>query len=359
MLNWAKNTEWGLQAMNKGLAVTKQLLQDIMAGTTGKGNLKEAARIAESMSVTESNRTKDEFTAAKMESEIKQLQVQAAATTFLTEKKTLLGKAIQKEAELKEFLHKQAVQERDDAYAFWGINLGNVDAKNKYFEAAKKVLQIEGMDSRLLMSQYTAVVEQQTKRALDLAEAFADVEVNIEDLKKAYGDGLIAKYGQTMAGVNIGTNPSGSIQKYGGYTKGQSGLVDAMASDMAAGVEDLSYGLTDVQKNLLDLAGQFSGFFSDVNLGFQGMIDGLITGLKRLVMELISKTAILLILSAITGGGFTIGTALKAVAGGMSGGMIGSGGGGLTSAAPTGSGGMLSAEISADKLKFILENRTS
>lgn len=64
---------------------------------------------------------------------------------------------------------------------------------------------------------------------------------------------------------------------------------------------DMIKEFSDMQTALMDLSATFSTFFSDVNLGFQGMVDGVITGLKRLVMELIAKSAILALLSVITG----------------------------------------------------------
>lgn len=98
--------------------------------------------------------------------------------------------------------------------------------------------------------------------------------------------------------------------------------------DVSSQVKEFS----SMQEAIMSLSATFSTFFSDVNLGFQGMIDGIITGLKRLVMELLAKAAILGILALITGVplsgemfknllfGDSIGSLLK-------GGAIGGGGG--------------------------------
>jgi hypothetical protein len=67
-------------------------------------------------------------------------------------------------------------------------------------------------------------------------------------------------------------------------------------------LDTITKGLTEQQEELLELSDTFAGFFSDVNLGFQGMIDGVITGIKRLVMELVAKAVFLTILTVITGG---------------------------------------------------------
>jgi predicted RNase H-like nuclease (RuvC/YqgF family) len=90
---------------------------------------------------------------------------------------------MEKEKELKAFLLGEARKDLQIAYDNWKINLGNIDAKNKYYEAAKKVVEIEGMDSRRLMSQTTGVIEQQAQRARDLADAFTEVESGSSKLK--------------------------------------------------------------------------------------------------------------------------------------------------------------------------------
>ena len=67
----------------------------------------------------------------------------------------------EKEKELKAFLLTEARKDLQIAYDHWKINIGNVDAKNEYYKAAKKVVEIEGMDSKRLMSQYTGILEQE------------------------------------------------------------------------------------------------------------------------------------------------------------------------------------------------------
>jgi hypothetical protein len=75
-----------------------------------------------------------------------------------------------------------------------------------------------------------------------------------------------------------------------------SGLVDHVDTGQ------MVQGLTETQEALIGLADTFAGFFSDVNLGFQGMIDGVITGIKRLIAELIAKAVWLALLSLLPGG---------------------------------------------------------
>lgn len=131
-----------------------------------------------------------------------------------------------------------------------------------------------------------------------------------------------------------------------------------------AGVPDttpLTEGLTETQQALIGLSDQFAGFFSDVNLGFEGMIKGVITGIKRLVMELIAKAAFLAILSAIfpaAGVALNIGTILggngaKLLQSKSSGKLTS----GAASATSVGSQ-QLVASISGKNLTFLMNNRS-
>lgn len=136
----------------------------------------------------------------------------------------------------------------------------------------------------------------------------------------------------------------------------------ALAAEMAASVQDLSSGLDESQQALVNLADEFAGFFSDVNMGFQGMIEGVISGIKRLVMELAAKAAFLAILSAIfPGAGVSLN--LQNILGGNIGKLIGGGTTGSTSSGlgnvvvPSGSigTGNLTANVTMRQFKVSLQ----
>lgn len=149
--------------------------------------------------------------------------------------------------------------------------------------------------------------------------------------------------------VTFGTAPAlpNTLSKY-------SGTADpAKAALMAADVQDLSEGLTESQKSLLDLSKTFAGFFSDVNLGFQGMIDGVITGIKRLVMELLAQAIILTLLTIITGGTVN-GAMFKSLLPAGLGKVVGSGGGGGAGIGHNVTQNQLMASINGRDLKIIL-----
>jgi len=59
------------------------------------------------------------------------------------------------------------------------------------------------------------------------------------------------------------------------------------------------------------LSQSFDVLFTSTEDGFKNMIESIITGLKRLVAELLARMAVLTILNAITGGGARGGIGLK------------------------------------------------
>lgn len=106
---------------------------------------------------------------------------------------------------------------------------------------------------------------------------------------------------------------------------------------------------SSMQEAIMNLSETFSTFFSDVNLGFQGMIDGIITGLKRLVMELLAKAAILALLGVITGVPLS-GAMFKNL---LFGGNIGS----LLKGGAIGGGGGAAAVPLSGKVEFVLKGK--
>jgi hypothetical protein len=403
MLMWAKNTEWGTGIVNKALAKTKQLMQDIMTSQTGKGNIKEAGRIADVKSANEANATKVDYEAAKMQSELNQLLVEASDRTLtLADKKNILNKAIEKEAELKKYLLTEAKSELQAAYDYWKINLGNINAKNDYYKAAKKVVEIEGTDSLRIKSMYTETLKEEKKILEDLVKAFQTYEQDERDLQgkqtgenigilnarlkdyrgeleladpadKKYIANLQVKINRTEALIEKINELTGLLKKasienvnflpqnntttsvFGKKTYGVAPAISnklasggkvtgtqEQANAMADAIEVLPDALNESQTALLGLADTFAGFFSDVNLGFQGMIDGVITGIKRLVAELLANAVILAILNTLFPGSavpLSLGNILGGSASKLVGGSVSSGGsvlGGSTIGAATG-----------------------
>ena len=180
LINWFKETAAGAEVMNVSLAVSKQLLTDIIMGQGF--HLKEAFKNAKAQTKINEDNAVQGYQLAKMHKELNLLVVAAAdQTKSLAEKKEILTKAMAKEREIKEFLIKDAKEERKVLWDVWQANLANTKAREDFYKAAARLEEVQGMASRGLMSQYTAVLEQQAQRARDLAEAFTPLPEDVAE----------------------------------------------------------------------------------------------------------------------------------------------------------------------------------
>ena len=290
MIGWLKDTELGAEAVNITMGVTKQLFTDLMAGQGF--HIKEAIKNAQIQTKINKENIEEGWVVKKMQTELNKLIVAASNQTLsLAEKKELLTKAMEKEHELKQYLLKDAIEERKAAWDFLQVNKQSITAYKAFVTAAERVLEIEGMDSRRLMSQYSGVMEQQAQRARDLVDAFTPLPKILEDVNERLQNPINYQ--------SLGKAARGNMKGLPGFEKpGMEGIQNA-PGQAAEAIKEFS----SMQEAIMNLSATFSTFFSDVNLGFQGMIAGIITGLKRLVMELMSKAVFLTILSVITGGG--------------------------------------------------------
>lgn len=158
IVKWMKDTEWGANAMNTTLSVSKQLLQSVMTGQTM--NWRETIKLSEEKNRIINKESKELYEVAKRQRELNLLVVSAAdQTKTLTERKELYNEALKKEQELKNYLLTEAQEELEAAHREWQMNIGNIDAKNEYYKIAAKIQNIMGMDSRRIMSQYTGLLE--------------------------------------------------------------------------------------------------------------------------------------------------------------------------------------------------------
>lgn len=222
------------------------------------------------------------------------------------------------------------------------------------------------------------------KSNLPFAEAYAKQTGRSSETLKEYNEGLaenaslLLKQREQLAAINElralkkAQEPINKVTEFPGLTglPGQNNL-EALQKDVGILSPGGDYSgdkikeFSDMQVAIMDLSSTFSRFFSDVNLGFEGMIEGVITGIKRLVAELIAKAVFLTLLSAITGVPLTGEMFKSLMFGGSVGSLIGGGaiGGGASSAVGNVSQGMMTdqllASVTGKQLDIVLRRGTS
>jgi hypothetical protein len=210
----------------------------------------------------------------------------------------------------------------------------------------KELLEIDITDKSAIQTKYNeiAAIEAQIKAITDLGLSLDEIKKKQRELSKSSIENVnFLPQNNTTTSVfgkkTYGVAPARSNKLApGGKITG----TQEQANAMADAIEVLPDALNESQEALLGLADTFAGFFSDVNLGFQGMIDGVITGIKRLVAELLAKAVILAILNTLFPGSavpLSLGNILGGSASKLVGGSVSSGGsvlGGSTIGAATG-----------------------
>lgn len=183
LINWAKETVWGIDAINNTLSVTKQLLTDVIM-KQGM-HLKQALDVSKQQNKIRFDDAKEVWQVAKMQSELNQLIVESANQTLShAQKLKVLTQAMEKEKQLKEFLIADAKEEMRVAYDAWQLNIANEKLRENFYKAAAKMEAAKAMNSRRLQSQYTAELQAQIEKEKALIDAFTPLPEDIAEANR-------------------------------------------------------------------------------------------------------------------------------------------------------------------------------
>jgi hypothetical protein len=271
IVNAFLETEQGARVASQATAVFKQLWVEL--GNLNRINLANiilAGRAAKEAAVLREGDREDLLDQKRIQTDINKLMFEAAGESNDEKKKKILQEIIRLQEGLTIMMNVDAQQELKNLYAQLATNTENTKVLDAIAKKKLEILDIEGrmVEARRIQSQITAIEVQQQDKML----------TNLEALKNKNKVG-----GKILGDIYPGILNMPSLK------------------EIKPQIDPMTEALRRQQETLVGLAGTFAGFFSDVNLGFQGMIEGMVTGIKRLVMELAAKAAILAILSVITG----------------------------------------------------------
>lgn len=411
MVMWFKQTAAGVDMMNTGLAVTKQLMNDLMYHQ--KSNIKEAISIAKEENAIRIQNRKDLLENSLVERDIRRLRLDSIdINKSLAEQIKAATTAIEKTKELEEKKKALLYQELDIVQRKIKIDGASEKLQEQLYQIMSEIVKLDNTESLRMVGAKNALIQEQIQRTKELVDAFAPVQgviarTNAElssyrkELEGAeLGDqkyietlkikiNRLEAYLKQLTEVNntinkVSTSQLGSLPQnnttksvfdqktYGvapslsrNVLQGYSGTNDPdAAKKMAESVQDLTDGLTEQQQALISLSEQFGSFFSSVDHGFKGMIDNVIKSIQRLVQELIAKAVILTILTAITGGTINPAMFMQLLPSGMGSafpGSSGGGGGGMPGVGPGASAGgsKLVATLRGKDIAIALERYNS
>lgn len=325
MVDWWRDTASGVTTVTAGLTAAKQLLTDIMLRQNS--HLKEAWELGKQQAQQQWENAKEAYIETKYRSEINQLVVKAAdQTASLAERQQALNEAISKERELKSFLLQDAKEELAIAEKQWKLQPQSKKAMEEFYKALSRYHEVQGMDSRRLMSQQTSLIIEQRKRAQELFELYsygtsntlkglneqlsnlnaelADINLNdteairlqkekIEALQKYINlvkEGKVYTPGTfTLPGIAPVTAPKGI------ETGVEAGVMTGAPKAVEV-VNEMTYALQMQEQAVTVLEDAFYNLFASTGNGFRDMIDTIMSGIRQMIAELIAKAAVLTLL---------------------------------------------------------------
>jgi hypothetical protein len=313
--DYLKNTVIGQNAVNIAMSVGRQVITDLTKGQLlNIGSLYETARAQSALNAILTKNRFEGIQVADMTQRLEILRYNATdATRSETEKLNALNEALRIHFERKKFLIENAAEELKATKRLWDRDQDNIELQNKMIALMTELKGLQGADleARRLNAQITGIQAEEQKKLADnleritkLGPAYLEaIDKDIATANEKAAQSLI-----DLKKANELANPNGYIGK--GFGK-INGLLTPAGIDTTtlkpninekSVIADVTGELTKQQLTVMGLANTFAGFFSGINLGFQDMIDGFVTGIKRLAMELLAKAAILSILMVITGG---------------------------------------------------------
>jgi hypothetical protein len=286
-------TEQGITVSSKALAVWKQTFADIInLGQINPGNLLMSISLAGRTRERVQEERQDRIDQKDIQNEINKALFQSYDNTKSRKEQE---EGITKAMQLQSGLATMMAIDNDKDLTIIRTKLAINPTNEKLLNEENKLL----LAKRDIEDMIYGLRRQQSRLTSMQKE---DIKA-INDLLRQQGQYLSTGYKTDT--INTKNTSFGSLQMSNG-TNWWEGLglpykasIDKKnASATPAQIEEATNAIKDQEQSVAALGKRFGQLFSGVNMGFQGMVDGMITGLKRLVMELIAEAAFLAILAA-------------------------------------------------------------
>jgi hypothetical protein len=275
LTDWFKKTEAGVDMLNTTMIVSRQLLTDLIMKQ--ETHLMQSIQLADRANKIRQEDRYDLVKEAQLNRDIRKYRLEAySGEASIQEKIIAQTKAIEKQKELEAYRKADLFEELKLVEDRLKLDQINTELLDRQAQLMAAIFNADESESLRMVSYLNGLLKEAKTRAFELADAFTAIKeeaIQIDNMPINFFGTTTLKAPSFKQADNI-LAPSPKLT-------------------------EVTKGLTDQQEALLGLSDTFAGFFSDVNLGFQGMIDGVITGIKRLVMELMAKAAFMAILSLI------------------------------------------------------------
>jgi len=175
MAGWWKTQVQGIDAMNVAMAVTKQLITDIMRG---QGlNLKEAAAIAKEQNRIRADDRQDLVNEALLLRDIRRYRLESVdVEKTLAERLTAANKALEKTLELESYRKKDLYENLKVTERALQINKDDEKLLQKRAELIAAIANVDESESLRLINYRNTLLGEQKNRVKDLIDAYTELE---------------------------------------------------------------------------------------------------------------------------------------------------------------------------------------
>ena len=175
MAGWWKTQVQGIDAMNVAMAVTKQLITDIMRG---QGlNLKEAAAIAKEQNRIRADDRKDLVNEALLLRDIRRYRLKSVdVEKTLADRLNAANKALEKTLELESYRKKDLYENLKVTERALQINKDDEKLLQKRAELIAAIANVDESESLRLINYRNTLLGEQKNRVKDLIDAYTELE---------------------------------------------------------------------------------------------------------------------------------------------------------------------------------------
>jgi len=318
--NALKETTQGQHALNAATIAYKTMLQEIIHGrlanpATAMNNVAEMVQLQGKLNKVLQDNLFQNIKIAKYDKEISLARMDAVdATKSEADQLSALNRALSLHLEKKDILIRRLNEELNIVVRQLEKYPDRIKFQERFVQLMTQLTELQGVD--LTQRRLTAEITERQVRAEkehadqleriaklggQLYEAFEkDKETEAEEQRKR-------EEAKRIAGKYLSTGyllePLKGLEKVAGrkFVLPELSLDRTVQNrpDEIRLIALMNKELLRQQDIISGLADTFASYFSDINVGFQSMVDSLITGIQRMVTQLAAKAAFLAILGMI------------------------------------------------------------
>jgi hypothetical protein len=205
IIDWTKQQNFGIDSMNVGLSVTKQLFTDLITGQ--QVNLRQAIDIARKENDIRAGDRRDLVWEAKLRRDIRAARLGSVdEEKSLTERIKDATRALEKQQELEQYIKDDLKEELDVVEEKLKINRTDEALLMKRAQLQAAILNTDESESLRIITYRNSLLKEQKKRVDDLVDAFTELNQAQGSTPRTSAPGKVTNL-PSVSGVQISGLP--------------------------------------------------------------------------------------------------------------------------------------------------------